>query len=120
EKTAGGDVVVAHLRIPRDGPHDFGVDAPADVPDVFAHDSARHNDGDAGNRGFNPLDVGVSEAVLEHVALAALVRNFLFFRWFDAAKNDVLAAEIFDRFLSFVARAFADRQHGDDGADAEH
>src|SRR5256884_3755681 len=120
EKAPTGDVVIAHLRIPGDGAHDFGVRPPADVPDVFAHDAARDDDGDAGDGGPDALDVEVGQAVLQHVALAAFLRNFLFLRRFDAAENDVLAAEGFDLFLGCVTRAFANREHRDDGADAKH
>src|SRR2546425_1310035 len=111
--------MVAHLRVPGDGPHDLTIDPAADVPDVLAHDAAGHDDGHAWNGGLDALDVGVSEAVLQNVALAAFVGNFLFLGWFDAAEDDVLAAEVFDQFLRFEACAFANRQHRDDRTDAE-
>src|SRR2546422_8539609 len=52
----------SHLRIPGDGAHDFGVHTPADVPDVFAHDTARDDHGDAGDGGPDALDVEVGQA----------------------------------------------------------
>ena len=100
--------------------HDLAVNAAADVPDIFAHDAARHDDGDARDGGFDAFNVGVGQAVLQDVALAAFVGDFLFFGRLDAAEDDVLAAEVLDLFLRFKARAFANGEHGDDRADAEH
>jgi len=67
-----GDAVVAHLRIPRHGADDIGIHPAADVPDILMHDTARDQDADAGDGGPDAPDVGVRQAVLQHVALTAL------------------------------------------------
>ena len=112
--------MIAHLRVPGNCPHNFTIDPAADVPDVFAHDAAGDDDADAGDGGANAVDIGVGQAVLKDVALAAFIGDLLFLGGFDAAEDDVLAAEVFDVFLGLEAGAFADGQHGDDRADAEH
>src|SRR5260221_11962466 len=112
--------MIAHLRVPGNGAHDLAVDPAADVPHVFAHDADGHNDRDAGNGGTDALDIEIREPVLDNVALIALVGYLLFLGRLDAAQDDVLAAEVFDLFLGFVTGALADREHGNDGADAEH
>src|SRR5205823_30831 len=91
KKPSAGDMMVAHLGIPGDGAHDLAVDAAADVPDIFAHNAARHDDGDAGDGGADAFDVGVGEAVLQDEALAAFFGDLLFLWRFDAAEDDVLA-----------------------------
>src|SRR6185503_14277561 len=80
----------------------------------------RDDDGDARDGGLDAFDVGVGQAVLQDVALAAFVGDLLFLGRLDAAEDDVLAAQILDYFLRFVAGAFADGEHGNDRADAEH
>src|SRR5262245_10231863 len=112
--------MIAHLGIPRDCAHNFAIHAAADVPDVFAHDAAGHDDRDARDGGFDAFNVGVGQAVLEDETLAASIGDLLFFGRLDAAEDDVLAAEVFDLFLRFKARPFANGEHGDDRADAEH
>ena len=111
--------MVAHFGIPGDGADDFAIDAAADVPNVIANVAGGQDDGDAGDGGADAPDIGVSNAVLEDVALIAFVGDFFFFGRFDAAKDDVLTAKVFDLFLGFEAGAFANGQHGDDRTDAE-
>src|SRR5439155_19413054 len=54
------------------------------------------------------------------VAFSNFVVYVLFFGRLNAAEDDVLDAEFLDLFLRFKARAFANGEHGDDRADAEH
>jgi hypothetical protein len=56
---------------------------------------------------------------LQHIALAALFGDFLLFRRFDAAQDDVLAAEVLDLLLRLEAGSLANRQHGNDRTNAE-
>ena len=110
--------MIAHGRKPRNSAQNLAIHALGNVPNEIANNATGNNDTDARDGGLNCFNVRVLQTVLEHVTLPA-VGNFLFFRRFDAAQDDILAAQILDLLLGLVAGALANSQHCDHGTNAK-
>src|SRR5262249_14811483 len=113
-----GDITIKWQRA-----KDLAGDVILREANVLADDAHGQHTGHAGNRGLNPRSIVVSKAVFDHLT-AAHAGQLRVFRRFYAVDNDVLAAELFNGFLSLLGRAFAHRQHSDHRAhakdDSEH
>lgn len=111
----------SHLGIKRKRADDLAGDFSALKADIFADDAHGQNPGNAGNGAEQASRIVVSKAVL-YLETAPAARALLagLFGRLEAANQDVIAAQPLDGLLRFVGRPFADRQHGNDRANAKN